>query len=253
MQFLLTNDDGFDAPGLAALARALAPFGECSIVAPAVCHSAKGHAINTANPVSVVRRSMDSLGEVYVVDATPADCVRIALRGIRLRPDWVVAGINPGANMGIDTYYSGTVAAAREAAMLGCPAIAISQYVRSDIGLDWQVTQAVARRCLGRVIEQSLTAGEFHNINLPAVRRYEEVRGIAQVPHSTEPHEIEFASEGDLNDGRIYRYSGNYGNRVATQHADVRYVFEGYATISRLLLSANSRHTEEPSPEPWNV
>ena len=251
MQFLLTNDDGFDGPGLATLARALSPFGECTIVAPAECHSAKGHAINTTRPIAVERRIIDVSVDVFVVDATPADCVRIGLRGLRLKPDWVVAGINPGANMGIDTYYSGTVAAAREAAMLGCPAIAISQYVRPDPGLDWLVTQAAAERSLSRLIHEPLGDAEFWNVNLPAVRSVDEIRGIALVPHSTEPHDIDFEPDESTDDKVIYRYTGEYRNRVAEQPADVRYIFDGCVTTSRLTLSANASARQEIAVEPW--
>ena len=120
MRFLITNDDGFDAPGLAALYTALKELGDVDVVAPAVCHSAKGHAVNTRDGIQVERRSVEPFGEMYIAHSSPADCVRLGLRGLGLKsPDFVVAGINPGANLGVDLYYSGTVAAAREAAIMG--------------------------------------------------------------------------------------------------------------------------------------
>ncbi|MEJ7596070.1 MAG: 5'/3'-nucleotidase SurE, partial [Planctomycetaceae bacterium] len=115
MQFLITNDDGFDAPGLAALYQALLPLGDVIVVAPAICHSSKGHAVDTKNSIRVERRQVAPFGEIRVVNSTPADCIRVGLRHLlKSPPDFVLAGINPGANLGVDLFYSGTAAAVRE-------------------------------------------------------------------------------------------------------------------------------------------
>jgi len=138
VHFLLTNDDGYDAPGLRALYEAVRglPGVEISVFAPAVAQSGKGH--STSESFVCRRVALQGMGPIVVVEGTPADCVRASLHlPGHPRPDWVIAGINRGSNLGVDVFYSGTVAAAREAAILGVPAIAVSQLVKPAIHDDW--------------------------------------------------------------------------------------------------------------------
>ena len=123
MNILLSNDDGIASPGLDALAKVFKTFGKITVVAPAFNRSTSGHALSLHKPL----RMLD-LGEGrYSVDGTPADCTHLALTTVfTKKPDLIVSGINQGANLGQDVYYSGTVAAAREAAVSGVPAIAVS-------------------------------------------------------------------------------------------------------------------------------
>jgi 5'-nucleotidase len=123
MKILLSNDDGYLAPGLAALRRALEPIADIIIVAPERNHSGSSNSLTLDRPLRV--QHMES--NYYVINGTPADCVHIALTGLLDEaPDLVVSGINSGANLGDDTLYSGTVAAAMEGRFLGLPAIAVS-------------------------------------------------------------------------------------------------------------------------------
>ena len=129
MRILLSNDDGYFAPGLAALAEALAPLGEITVVAPERDRSGASNSLTLDRPLSV-RRS--HLGFLYV-NGTPTDCVHLAVTGLLdVLPDIVVSGVNHGANMGDDTIYSGTVAAATEGFLLGIPSIAVSMVNRGD-------------------------------------------------------------------------------------------------------------------------
>lgn len=129
MRILLSNDDGYFAPGLAALAEALAPLGEITVVAPERDRSGASNSLTLDRPLSV-RRS--HLGFLYV-NGTPTDCVHLAVTGLLdVLPDIVVSGVNHGANMGDDTIYSGTVAAATEGFLLGIPSIAVSMVSRGD-------------------------------------------------------------------------------------------------------------------------
>src|SRR6476469_2619879 len=123
VRILVTNDDGYRSEGIHALARALGDLGEVTIVAPTTAASAIGHAL-TLRPVLRVDRVDD---RVFSVDGTPTDCVNVAVTHVLKRlPDLVVSGINKGWNLGDDVTYSGTVAGALEAALLGMPAIAVS-------------------------------------------------------------------------------------------------------------------------------
>src|SRR5258707_5333713 len=122
---LVTNDDGVQSPGIHALAAALRPLGDVTIVAPVSESSAIGHALTLARPLRLERVGRD--GAVFSVDGTPTDCVNIALTMVLERkPDLVVSGINKGYNLGDDVTYSGTVAGAMEGALLGIPSIAVS-------------------------------------------------------------------------------------------------------------------------------
>lgn len=159
MRFLLTNDDGYDAPGLRALHQAVRglPGVEISVIAPAVAQSGMGH--STTESFTCREARLEGMGQVIVAEGTPPDCVRAALHlPGHPRPDWVLAGINRGSNLGVDIFYSGTVAAAREAAMLGVPAIAISQLVKPAIPDDWPGSARLAAAIIAAITLPGQTA-----------------------------------------------------------------------------------------------
>src|SRR5207249_146420 len=134
MKFLLTNDDGIDAEGLAALRAAAEAIGRSLVVAPSACHSGGGHQVTTHGPIRVCRRDE----QCFVIEGTPADCVRVGLDRLAPETNWVLSGINHGGNLGADLYMSGTAAAVREGVLHGKPGIAVSHYHRKGIDpLDW--------------------------------------------------------------------------------------------------------------------
>ena len=135
MKFLVTNDDGIDAPGLSALVSILENFGTVVVVAPAQEQSGVGHSVTSTS-----FRIRETGENRFSVEGRPADCTRAGLKHIVPDADWVVAGINPGANLGSDVYNSGTVAAAREGAILDCPAMAVSQYIARNHRVDCRIT-----------------------------------------------------------------------------------------------------------------
>lgn len=240
MRILLTNDDGYDAPGLRALYEAVRSLGDVTVVAPAVCHSSRGHAVECKRPLTLRTQQVEAMGLVHIVESSPADCVRVGLNVVLdSAPDFVIAGINPGANLGVDVYYSGTVAAAREAAIAGIPAVAISRYMTIDTELRWNEVVTQTRSVLNRLLQESLARGEFWNVNLPAVED-NQVRGLAWVPHSTETQSWGYKTTlSDNGNSQELAFSGPYSERLANQPADVRYVFDGYATVSRLQLDTS--------------
>lgn len=164
MKILLSNDDGYQAPGLQALWEALRDVAEVEVVAPEHNNSAKSNALTVTSPL-YVRQAANGM---RYVNGTPADCVHIALTGLLdYRPDLVVSGINNGANMGDDTIYSGTVGAAMEGYLFGVHALAFSQVER-----DWRHVDAAARKA--RELVQALVAGGglsqptwLLNVNMP--------------------------------------------------------------------------------------
>ena len=127
MHILLTNDDGIQAPGLWALYNSLVKNHSISVIAPDREQSAIGHAITLNQPLRATRVSMNGNCPAYAVSGTPADCVKLGvLELLESKPDMLISGINPGANVGVNVNYSGTVAAAKEAALYGITALAVS-------------------------------------------------------------------------------------------------------------------------------
>lgn len=246
MRFLITNDDGFDAPGLAALYSALAELGEVDVVAPAVCQSAKGHAVSTKDPIRVDRQSLKPFGDVYIAHASPADCVRIGLRGLGLeQPDFVVAGINPGANLGVDLYYSGTAAAAREAAILGIPSLAVSRYIRPPAGINWDQLAHHTRRIVGQLIsdEHRLPNGQFWNVNFPAIPEDDHPADFTMAPMGLLSHAVGFETQQKEGDTAFLQYTADFRGRGTTGECDVSHVLEGRITVTPVDLCTTAPHS----------
>ena len=165
-RILVTNDDGYFSEGIQALAAALQPLGEVTVVAPATEASAVGHALTLRRPLRLERVAE----RVYSVDGTPTDCVNIAIDEVlEGRPDLVVSGINKGLNIGDDVTYSGTVAGALEGALLGYQGIAVSlEFTRSAWNFDAAAASAAAFAAL--LLERPLPYRTFLNINVPQGR-----------------------------------------------------------------------------------
>ncbi len=164
MRILLSNDDGYFAPGLAHLADALDDLGEVVVVAPERDRSAASNSLTLDRPLAV-RRSANGF---LFVNGTPTDCVHLAVTGLLDRmPDLVVSGINLGANMGDDTIYSGTVAAATEGFLLGIPAIAVS--LTSKAGRNFATAARVARDLVRQFQTRPVGHAVLLNVNVPDV------------------------------------------------------------------------------------
>ncbi|MCH2203763.1 MAG: 5'/3'-nucleotidase SurE [Fuerstiella sp.] len=253
MRFLITNDDGFDAPGLAALYASLSALGEVDVVAPAVCHSAKGHAVNTRDGIRVDHRILEPFGRIHVAHGSPADCVRLGLCGLDLDgPDFVVAGINPGANLGVDLYYSGTVAAAREAAILGVPALAVSRYTRPEVGIHWENLSGHVSRIVAALIsgEYRLPGGQFWNVNFPAVPDDDHQSAeLIVAPMGLLSHDIEFKTTESSANSTILQYSSDFRRRGKSGFCDVSHVLGGQITATPVDLCNTAGHAMLQSVE----
>ena len=225
VQIVVTNDDGYDQPGLAALVEAVKPLGKVTVVAPATAQSNVGHRVTLREPIRVDRTAADA----YVVHATPADCSRLAVKQLVPDVDWIIAGINPGANLGSDIYQSGTVAAAREAAILGVRAAAISQYIARDWTVDWPAATVHAARCLADFVKQPLGPGQFWNINLPSPLAGHSRLESRRCPLDTHPHHYRY-----IKDNGVYRYEGIIHDRPRSADSDVDVCFGGAISVTRL-------------------
>lgn len=237
MPLVLSNDDGVEAEGLATLHAVLASRGPCLIVAPSGPQSGVGHAVTTATPLTLETLAPDRYG----LGGTPADCARVALGrraafarqalGEAARPEeiWLVSGINHGANLGVDTYISGTAAAAREAAILGFPAIAISQYVGRHRRPDWAVTAERARPVLEALLERPPSPGTFWNVNLPHPADESADHELVFCPLDPSPHDFEYTQR----DGALHWVS-DYHSRPRRPDHDVDVCMGGRVAITEI-------------------
>jgi 5'-nucleotidase len=172
MRILLSNDDGYFAPGLAILAKTLADLGSITVVAPERDHSGASNSLTLDRPLSV----RESANGFRFVNGTPTDCVHLAVTGLlEDMPDMIVSGINLGANMGDDTIYSGTVAAATEGYLLGIPSLAIS--LTSKAGRHYETAARVARDLVERFQRNPLGEPLLLNVNVPDIP-YDALKGI---------------------------------------------------------------------------
>jgi 5'-nucleotidase len=235
MLILLTNDDGIRHPGLVAMYRELTALGEVHVVAPETVQSATGHGITLTTPLLTDRVTVEDTFTGIAVDGRPADCVKLAVAQLLPRaPDLVVSGINSGANVGINVIYSGTVAAAIEAAFLGLPAIAASLYLRKEIETDYK---AAARRTIGvirRILDAGLRGGQVVSINLPAVPANQEPAGVKVVRQCTRPWADTYERRQDPR-GRDYFWNSSIFKLGATdEDTDVAALRDRYITVTPL-------------------
>jgi len=174
VRILLSNDDGIDAPGLNALATGLAKHAEIWVAAPDRDRSGASNSLTLDAPI----RAIEVSARHFKVFGTPTDCVHLALGGLLdFKPDMVISGINNSANMGDDTLYSGTVAAAMEGRMLGLPAIAVSLVTRNHVGTHYDTAVRAVEWLLLRMLEQPLQGSPLLNVNVPDIP-WDDVQGF---------------------------------------------------------------------------
>lgn len=242
MPLLLTNDDGIDAPGIAALAQAVRqaiPTQTAIVIAPQQGHSGCGHQVTTHRPLQVTPRPDSALipptdtSQAFAIDGTPADCTRLAIAHLCPNPTWVLSGINAGGNLGVDLPISGTVAAVREAAYHGLPGIAFSQYIRGRQPIDWEIATTWAIAVLNHLMALELPSGSFWNVNFPW-----------PTPNTTPdspPPKLVFCDPCrrplPLNyqqTGEQFLYAGSYSQRETLPGTDVTACFGGAIAITQI-------------------
>ncbi len=225
-RILVTNDDGYRSDGLRALVEALQPLGEITVVAPIEEASAIGHALTLRHPLRLEK--IDD--RVFAVDGTPTDCVNIAVTQVyKGLPDLVVSGINKGWNLGDDVTYSGTVAGALEAALLGVQGIAVS--LRATRGeYDFGPSALAASTMAGVILRSPLPSRTFLNINVPAGTP----KGYRVTVQATRNHVTSVAERHDPK-GRAY-YWIEEGQDTWEPHdrSDYQAVRDGYVSLTPL-------------------
>ncbi len=234
MRILLSNDDGYFAPGLLALAETLSQAGEVIVVAPERDHSGASNSLTLDRPL-MVRRA--STGFRYV-NGTPTDCVHLAVTGLLDElPDMVVSGINHGANMGDDTIYSGTVAAAMEGYLLSIPSIAVS--LASKAGGNHATAARVALDLVKRYQTQPWAEPKLLNVNVPDLP-WSSLKGI-RVTRLGRRHKAEAVIRTSNPRGETVYWVGAAGDaQDAGEGTDFWAVAQGYVSITPLQIDLTS-------------
>ena len=228
LSILVTNDDGIEAPGIAAVAEALRPLGTVTVAAPDRGRSGSSHSVTSDRPIAV--RESDRGGQRWIaVDALPPTCVRLAVEMLLdAKPDLVVSGINAGENLGAVTFYSGTVGAAREAALLGFPAIAVN-LGRGD-GMDYAAAAAVSAAIVRGLGRDGIARGTFLNVNVPPLP-LERLRGIRFTRQDTRAP-LDIYKKTVFADGTTEFLPGWRHLEPAGQDTDIWAVRNGFVSVS---------------------
>lgn len=235
MRIFVTNDDGIDADGISVLSAVMREFGEVVVVAPDNERSAAGHSITLGHPIRFRKawRNGELFG--YAVSGTPADCVKLGFCEILKGPvDLVVSGINRGSNLGINAFYSGTVAAALEGALFKAPAIAFSVDSYEDVS--FPDVGRIVKGILPDVLESRKTVGwDFLNINMPNLPP-EKLAGVRPARMNCSGFEENFQQHMDPHGNRVYWITGGLKPLQETEEDDTFLIRKGYVTIAPMRL-----------------
>lgn len=244
MRILVSNDDGYFAPGIEALERALRPLGDVTVVAPERDRSGASNSLTLDRPLSV-RRAPNGF---FFVNGTPTDCVHLAVTGLLdFLPDMVVSGINLGANMGDDTIYSGTVAAATEGFLLGIPSIAVS--LTDKAGRHFESAARIAVQLVERMARHPAPEPVLLNVNVPDIAP-DAIKGI-DVTRLGKRHKAEPVIKAETPRGDIGYWIGPAGDaQDAGPGTDFNAVANGRVSVTPLQIDL-TRHAQLAWARSW--
>ena len=229
MPILLTNDDGISAPGLFAIYKQLTKIAQVSVVAPSEVKSGASHSISL-EPLTCNKVDIPGKFTGFSVHGSPADCVKLAVNNLVEKPiDLVVSGINHGANVGIHVYYSGTVAAAMEAAFYGIPALALSAAFEEN--LDIETAAEYGFNTIEKLLP--LNPADVININIPRLS-LGTPKGTKVLPHSINGYHETYTTKKDEHGRTFYHFtSGDYKD-ISSASTDTTFLVDGYITVTAL-------------------
>ena len=232
MQILLTNDDGIFAPGLAAIYKELVKMGDVTVVAPDVSRSGASHSITYSRPLVCNKVDINGRFTGFSVQGSPADCVKLAVMQLHDGPiDLLVAGINNGANVGINVYYSGTVAAAMEGALLEIPAVAMSLAVEAPgVSGDFEKAAGYCTKILKKLMP--VKSGDVININIPQLSKGGP-KGVRVVPQSSKGFDEYYIRQKNEQGQTVFQLAGEPHHTDETP-TDTTSLVQGFITITAL-------------------
>ena len=252
MQILLTNDDGIFAPGLAAIYKELVRMGNVTVVAPAGSRSGASHSITYSRPLVYNKAYINGQFVGFSIEGSPADCVKLAVMQLHEGPiDLLIAGINNGANAGINVYYSGTVAAAMEGAFLKVPAVAMSLAVEAP-GVPGDFGKA-AKYCVDILKKlMPLKSGDVININVPQLSRGEP-KGVRVVPQSSKGFDEYYIPQKNEQGQTVFQLTGNC-HRLDDNPTDTTSLELGFITVTALASDmTNHERTHQLKKIQWQA
>jgi len=247
MQILLTNDDGIFAPGLAAIYKELVKMGDVTVVAPADSRSGASHSVTFSRPLVCNKVDINGQFTGFSVQGSPADCVKLAVMQLREGPiDLLVAGINNGANAGINVYYSGTVAAAMEGAFLQIPAVAMS--LAAEEQMDFEKAACYCAKILKKLMP--VKKGNVININIPELSKGQP-KGVRVVPQSSKGFDEYYIRQKNELGQTVFQLAG--GSHLTDGNpTDTTSLEEGFITITALAPDMTDHHkTDELQQIKW--
>ncbi|HXC58770.1 MAG TPA: 5'/3'-nucleotidase SurE [Steroidobacteraceae bacterium] len=247
MRILVSNDDGYLAEGIRKLNGALTGLAQTTIMAPDRNRSGASNSLTLDVPLRVFQSEP---GVHYVTGGTPTDCVHIAISGyFDFEFDLVCSGINDGANLGDDTLYSGTVAAAIEGRFLGLPTVAFSLCMDSDSGRHFDTAARVARALIARLLEAPLERGMTLNVNIPDLP-YEQLRGIRATRLGGRHRSKPIVPVLDPKGKRMYWIGPAGAGQDAGEGTDFDAIANGYVSVTPLQIDL-TRHGALPAITDW--
>jgi 5'-nucleotidase len=242
-RILVTNDDGIESRGLLMLKQALEPIGDVYVLAPETNQSAVGHSMTFMRPLRVRQRVLDDGSMGWSVDGSPTDAVGLAFLGyFGVGFDLVASGINYGVNLGDDITYSGTVGAAMEAVLSGCPAFAISQEFEGET--DFELARRVAGLVARNILEHGLGAGELLNVNVPSAP-VEDFGGIELTRMGKRVYQDQLVERLDPRGTPYYWFGGPPPTGLAEPGTDFHAVLGGRVAITPIQLDLTARRLLE--------
>lgn len=250
MKILLSNDDGIYAEGLWALYRQFSKHHSVTVVAPDREQSAVSHGITLYQPLRAKKLSYCGF-EGYAVNGKPADCIKLGIQEIMgQKPDMIISGINPGANVGINVNYSGTVAAAKEGALYGLPAIAVS--IKGFDVKDYTQAAAFTEELARNTFEKGLPFGTMLNVNIPNMP-LNQIEGVKISHQGIRPISEHFENRIDPRNGTYHWLCGDLGHTFGQDpDADGNALSENYITITPIKCDMTDYRLLEELKR-WNI
>jgi len=251
LKILLSNDDGIEAPGLTALVNKLSSLGSVTVAAPVKNHSGASHGLTSDGPIWVEETERQGQ-KWFAVEALPATSVRLALDALLpAKPDIVIAGINRGETTGVVTFYSATVACAREAAFAGIPAISV--HLERSEAMDYEGAASFILELVREITKKKFKPGLFLNINIPALPT-EKMRGVLITKQDTR-RTLEFYAKKNDASGKVYFERSFKRLEPAGEKTDIWAVRNGYISITPLQFdqtdSAALKSLEDWAAHQW--
>jgi 5'-nucleotidase len=250
LKILVTNDDGIDSPGIAALKKSLSEIAEVTVVAPRLEQSAVGHGITMQIPLRLQEYYINGNFFGYAVEGTPADCIKMGIRNImKETPDLVVSGINHGSNTAINIIYSGTVSGAREAAIMDVPSIAIS--VTNHRAKEFDYAAKITKSLALKIKEHKLPLGTLLNVNVPDLPE-SEIAGTLITKQGKSRWDDTYEKRTDPYGKDYYWLTGDLMEEDKDLEFDQFAIKQNYVTITPIHFDLTDYETYNKMKD-WNI